>query len=255
MDFEMITARPLPTRYDANRDGQLTVSTPSCCCCCCCCLGTVAGVLTFSARQVHNESKIHDGNVLGTIIALFSFPVAVGVMIAMGNLFDTSGEYAVWLILGLGALVAIAVYAIGHLFANSTNTTKAFVVPLILVPVSAASTIAEVFAVLFTIGIGWVVIIPLFIYAAVKAADAVSPRPKPLPPMTQAPMMGFATGDQIGGPVPQATPIYPNPTHPPPGSPPGGALPPAPPPQAPPQFPSGPPSIPDDRLPPDFPRS
>lgn len=249
----MITARPLPTRYD-NRESQLTVSTPSCCCCCCCCLGTVAGVLTFSGRQVHNESRIHDGNPLGMLFSIFSFPVAIAVMIGIGSVFETSGNAAVWLVLGIGALVAIAVYAVGHLFANSKNTTKAFVVPLILVPVSAASTVAEVFAVLFTIGIGWIVIIPLLVFAGIKAADAVSPKPAPPSPMYEAPVMGFATGDQIGGPVPQTTPIYPNPTHPAPNAPPD-SLPPAPPPEAPPNLPSGPPSIPDDRLPPDFPRS
>lgn len=257
MANHMISARPLETRYDTSRDGQLTVSTPSCCCCCCCCLGTVAGVLTFSARQVSNEADTNDGNPLGAVLSFFSFPLGIGAMIGAAFAFGDSGDSAPWLIIGIGALVAIAIYAIGHLLANKHNTAKAFAVPTLLAVVAGVSVVAEVLAVLFTVGIGWLVIIPLLAWGSYKLADSVSPRIKD-DPYYRAPLPGLGVGTGIGAPNTPGAPIQPHPTHPPPsdsGLPPSGSLPGVATPSPPPDLPTGPPAIPDDRLPPDFPRT
>jgi hypothetical protein len=240
----MSALKPLETRYDVSGEGPLTVATPSCCCCCCC-LGTATGVITFSARQVSNEQNLHKGHWLGALIAALAFPLAIGAMIAFYNVAPSSdvGDVLLW---AVGFCVAVGVYAAGHHIAGSPNTAKAFAVPTKLLIVAAVAVVVEFFAVLFTLAIGELAIVPLLVWLAVKAADSVSPRAKndSIDLAPYIPAVGFGGP---GPPMPGAQVQQQPPPHAPPAPP--SAL------QTPPAVPQAPPQLRNDQLPPDFPGS
>lgn len=266
----MIEIKPLATRYDTDSAAPLTVSTPSCCCCCCCCLGTIGGVLTFSGREVSNQQHNNGGHWIALVLGLAAFPLGVGAMISFPGI-EIAGISG-WPVFILGVMTTIGCYFLAHIVAGVQNPVRSILTPFVLTLIFAVAVVGEALAVLATVGIAWVVIIPLAIWGSYQMANVVAPRNKEPDPALMS-HLGLGTGGALGGPMaPQppsgmtqqptgagAQPQVPDNGVPqaPPGVP---EVPPAVP-QAPPavpqdssQLPTAPPSIPDDRLPPDFPR-
>ena len=240
----MIRAIPLTTRYDVRgRHSSLTVATPSCCCCCCCCLATTAAVLTFSGREVSNQVHTHGGRSIASLVAVLSFPIGVGAMILAANVW-TSPRF--WPVVAIGVVVAVAFYTLAHFLARTPDLVRGVVTSTVLAVIAGAATLAEAIAVLVTIGLIWLLLIPLGIWGAVKAADGIARRPKPSAPT-----------DEVwrAGPIAPAPSV---PTGPPPAQPPTGTPGFLMPPPAIPDIPSAPPAppsaSPNDTLPPNDPR-
>ncbi len=185
----MITARPIATRYDTPDNSPVTVATPSCCCCCCC-IATIAGVVTFSAKQFSNEKTNNDGSGFAPWLGALALPVAIGVMVALGSTLRLSVPVGL-----AGAVAFVAIYAGAYVLAGGANAVRAFVTPVLVLVVAGALAVAELFAVLFSAGVGWLVLIPLEIWAGYKIADSVTPsnyRPMPYtnPSFIQPPLPG-----------------------------------------------------------------
>lgn len=178
MVITMITARPIATRYDTRENSQLTVATPSCCCCCCCCLGTIAGVVTFSAKHVSNERKNHGGNAFAPVLAVFALPVAVGAMVLAARWLDGDGR----LILAAGGLAFLVTYLAGLWLAGNTNLGRSIVTPVLLIVVGAVAMVGEVFLVLYSLGFAWLILVPGAIWVGAQIAGSMTPSAPPGPP-------------------------------------------------------------------------
>ncbi|MBW3602191.1 MAG: hypothetical protein KY434_05765 [Actinobacteria bacterium] len=205
----------LPSSFD-RPDGGGPVPTPTCCCCCCCCATTLAAWGTYEGMSTFFEGRrtAAPRRVWAVLLGVVTPVVAIGLGIAAAAVASTPGFDELLLLVPSAVVAVLAWFGLAWwslLLAGveSTRARKAAAVTAVLgVLAFAAEVVVGALLLLWTFGIGYLVLLAGGVVAAVAMARHRH-RPPELAPGGPPPVYYWP-------PSPPGPPAPPGPLPPPP---------------------------------------
>lgn len=164
--------------------------------------------MTFGAKQISNERKTHGGSGFAPLLAGLALPISVASMFVVGSALNAPTP-----IIASGIVAFVVIYAVAYLLAGGTSPLRAIATPVIVLILGAMLMAGELFAVIYTGGVAWLVIVPFGIWAAYQVADSLTPASSPgSQPLAGHPGDGwspYSHGQPMTPPSPPTPPVTP----------------------------------------------
>jgi hypothetical protein len=176
-----MTAIRLVTQFDDPRRRALAVATPTCCsCCCCCCAVTLTTSAALTAVHLNDTAAATapDRRPMATVLGAVSAPVALGLLLAVGQVPGVA--YGVRVALGAFVVAAwlgvlVSAYRLG-------GHPKPLLPPLVVVGATAAGMAVEFLLIASSGGLGlWaeILAVPVPILAGISLHRKLKARRAP----------------------------------------------------------------------------